>query len=103
MDSASFGLESGGPPLVVVATPTPACDPTEPPRSSTRLLNQTKDSALCRAMRRKARLLEGEMISAGKSVREWTSKKVKAKSLLCDVKLSDAEAKDLQKLMCANA
>nr|CAD1817830.1 unnamed protein product [Ananas comosus var. bracteatus] len=101
------GIILGGCPLAAVKATTPygpsPCDDNITPfpvRSSARLLNQSPSSALRKAMHRKVRLLGDEMVGPGATTRKWTRKKVKAKSLLCGVNLSDADAKDFNDFLC---
>lgn len=126
LGSASLKLDFGGVLLFTAESPTPfgaspfatditipasamtkttnsPCVPMDPPRSSARLHNLTKDSMLGKAMSKKTCLLEGRTTRSGTSGRKLTSKKVKKKSLLCEVKLYDTEAKELHKFLCAEA
>lgn len=71
----------------------------ELPRASLRMLNCVKDNVLHRAMNQKARLREGASIELDKPARKISAKKIKMKSLQCDIKLSDEEAEDLQQFL----
>lgn len=88
-------------PLLVMVPISHSSDTRGPPRASVRLQYSTKDSALERAKRRKAQLLEGGSSSAGTVARKWSCKKLLSKSSLCGVKLSEADAEELHKfLLC---
>nr|CAD1817190.1 unnamed protein product [Ananas comosus var. bracteatus] len=84
------------PSLVVDPAPFPPSEPRGPPRSSARLLHFSKGSALERAKRRKALLLEGGTRALP---RNWNTKTLLSKSSLCGVTLSNAEADDLQSFL----
>nr|CAD1830315.1 unnamed protein product [Ananas comosus var. bracteatus] len=70
-----------------------------PTRSSPRARDPAIISALERAKRRKAILLEGAISSSAKLARKWSSKKVLSKGARCGVKLSEVDAEELHKFM----
>nr|CAD1831137.1 unnamed protein product [Ananas comosus var. bracteatus] len=86
-------------PLPDVEEGLPSCEWRRPTRSSARLKSSASDSALERAKRRKAILLEGEISSSRTLARKWNSKKVLAKSARCGVKLTVTDAEELHKFL----
>nr|CAD1830309.1 unnamed protein product [Ananas comosus var. bracteatus] len=74
-------------------------DSLAPLRSSTRLLNANPDSTICRAMSRKAMLLEGASSGPKTKDRKLTRKRERSKNLMCGVVLSDTEAAELRRFI----
>uniref|UniRef100_A0A6V7QUE7 CCHC-type domain-containing protein n=1 Tax=Ananas comosus var. bracteatus TaxID=296719 RepID=A0A6V7QUE7_ANACO len=96
------------PPVLPACSPLHSAEPSPsqltggaptPLRVSARLSNLTDVNVLGRAMNRKAILLEGSSSDPGPSARNLSRSRIKKKSLLLGVAISDAEAKDLQNFL----
>nr|CAD1831677.1 unnamed protein product [Ananas comosus var. bracteatus] len=68
----------------------------------TRTLMGAEGNVLDKAMSRKAKLLEGASSGAAQQTRKLTRRKIKSKSILCGVKLSDEESANLRMFMSAD-
>ncbi|XP_020109291.1 uncharacterized protein LOC109724770 [Ananas comosus] len=62
----------------------------------------TEGNVLDKAMSRKAKLLEGASSGAAQQTRKLTRRKIKSKSILCGIKLSDEESAHLRMFMSAD-